>query len=202
MLLSEYYPHIESLIEPDKDLRGEFTDIMGITLHYTGARSTSSTLTALKSTGYRYHILIERDGSVHQLAKLTHRVNHAGRALWRGYSPNKYHIAVALESWGFLDQHHKSWAGTFIPPEERREFEGYTWDKCTEIQEVRLLAFLTWAIENGVPVNGICGHDECCLPFGRKKDPGGILWLPTPAIREKLLDSKQILKALKTYPSS
>jgi N-acetyl-anhydromuramyl-L-alanine amidase AmpD len=120
-----------------------------------------------------YHFIIDRDGSLHQTASLSHSVNHAGKAMWNGQSPNRTHLAIAFISWGFLTDESKAWNGTQVAGVKRR---GKLWDPASEAQENRLNKLLGELIRfYGISPLNICGHDECAIPQGRKADPGGSL---------------------------
>lgn len=190
----DFYPGASEIIEPNKDLAGLFLEgePSGITLHYSAARNLSATLGALAANKLKYHIIITREGSIVQIARLDHRVNHAGKASWHGKSPNRSHWAVCILSWGMLDDLGRTWTGIPLSPKEI-QYQGNTyWDSATIEQEASLNLFLRWAVSSyGIPASGVCGHDECCIPFGRKKDPGGIFSFSLPALRGSLAQLKK-----------
>ncbi len=163
---------------------------MGVTIHYTAGRNLRSSIEALKAAGNAYHVVIDRDGGVFQLVGFDEGVWHAGRALWQGLSPNRTHLSVALMSWGKLSKikegAYLSWIGKAVPSSEVVERRGGCWDAATQPQEEALMGFLTWCVYHGIDPKHICGHDECAIPAGRKCDPGGILSVATPLIREAL----------------
>ena len=164
----------------------------GVTVHYTATRGIVGTIKELATRNLGYHIIIGRDGTVYQCAEFNFRLNHAGKASWKGLSPNREHLAVSLESWGWVTQKpggiFETWTGVNIPVGEVAERCGKHWDAATSQQELSLLSFLRWAVSQGIDPTNICGHDECAIPFGRKSDPGGVLSLPMPNLREILSD--------------
>ena len=185
----DFYPGASEIRDPEKDLTGKFAqgDPSGITIHYSATRSTSSTINALAERHLKYHLLITRDGRIVQIARLDHRVDHAGKASWLGKSPNKSHWAICLLAWGKLDYQGKAWTGAVIPRQETRYRDGHLWDMATTEQEAALGLFLRWAVGSyGIVPGAICGHNECCIPLGRKADPGGILSFSMPKLRESL----------------
>jgi len=163
---------------------------VGVTIHYTADRKLERAVRSLKEKNLAYHLLITRGGEVIQMADLTKAVSHAGNASWRGFSPNKTHLSVALVSWGelkFDGSSYKAWNGTQLLPSEVRTKDNRYWDRATDEQEAALMKVLKWFVSdlNIDPLN-ICGHDECAIPAGRKSDPGHILSLTCLDIRTKL----------------
>lgn len=160
----------------------------GVTVHYTASRDISSTISTLASKNLGYHLIIDRDGTIYQCAEFTGRLNHAGKALWNGLSPNKAHLAVALISWGLLKELApgacESWGGKLVATEDCKYRQGQWWDAATTAQELALLKFLRWATIQGIDAGSICGHDESAIPKGRKVDPGGVLSLDMPRLRD------------------
>jgi len=182
--LPEYYPNVHLILEPTKNLVGKFIgdDPSGATIHYTASRNLEATHKTLMDRGLNYHFIIDREGKVIQTAQLTHRVHHAGKAKWLDKSPNRSHVSVALLSWGLLNDG-KTWVGKRLPVEETAHRRNNTWDKATMAQEEALLHLCRWLVCMGIPPAGVCGHDECCLPKGRKVDPGGVLSWTMPEFR-------------------
>jgi len=161
------------------------TGPVGITLHYTADDDIERVKRQMKESIIGYHIIISKDGRVHQTSRLDRTVNHAGRALWQKQSPNRAHIAIAIISWGRLDSNKKSWNGTLCPDAIYRN--GFWWDSATQEQEEKVL-FLCKYFRNKMrlPVDSICGHDECALPAGRKIDPGHIMSFDMEQLRKKV----------------
>lgn len=157
----------------------------GITVHYTADSDIDRVKREMDKTRIGYHFLIAKNGTLHQTANLTKSVNHAGKAMWNGQSPNRTHIAVAVVSWGLLNSDSLAWNGTrVLNPVKRR---GKMWEPATTAQEARLMDLLRDLIkEFGILPSNICGHDECALPQGRKIDPGGTLSKTMSDIRKEL----------------
>lgn len=183
--LPEFYPLAEKRLDTDMNLVVPFK-ATGITIHYTASGSVESAHNALKDRGLNYHFIIDRNGDVVQSAKLTHSVYHAGKAMWNGASPNRKHVAIALVSWGFVSSGRETWAGTFVPYNSVRERDGKTWHKATAVQEAKLILLCRWLVQQGINPENVCGHDECCIPAGRKSDPGGVLSMPVSKLRQLL----------------
>lgn len=156
----------------------------GVTVHYTADPNLDRVKAHMLSERVGYHFIIDRAGAVHQTASLGRCVNHAGKAMWNGQSPNRTHLAVAFLSWGLLSKESKSWTGAPVIGVKR---EGNLWDPATVRQEESLIDLLQWAMrEYGIMASNLCGHDECALPKGRKSDPGGSLSRSMGAIRKEL----------------
>lgn len=156
----------------------------GITVHYTADGDIERVKREMSQAHVGYHFVIDRDGSLHQTANLAKAVNHAGKAMWQGQSPNRTHLAVAFVSWGLLHEGGIAWNGTRVIGVNRR---GHLWDPATAKQEKVLINLLRELCRDFqiLPLN-ICGHDECALPAGRKVDPGGSLSKTMAEIRKEL----------------
>lgn len=169
---------------------------VGITIHYSADRNLNSVLSWIQKEKLGYHCIIDSDGEIYQICPFDKRVNHAGNSLWNDKSPNRNHIAICLMSFGLLTKSknkYLSWNNVEINPINvalRNDLNGnqHLWDKATDIQESSLLNILSWLVSYGINPDEICGHDECCIPKGRKIDPGGIISLTLDQIR-KLLKS-------------
>jgi N-acetyl-anhydromuramyl-L-alanine amidase AmpD len=155
----------------------------GITVHYTADGDLERVKREMNSSKVGYHFIVDRDGLIHQTANLAKAVNHAGKAMWNGQSPNRTHLAVAFISWGHLDKDGRAWNGMkVLNPVKRR---GLLWDPATEVQEKKLLQLLSDLMRDfDISPMNICGHDECALPAGRKADPGGSLSKSMAEIRK------------------
>lgn len=184
MILPEIYPKANGWIFLDHSMGGKIQEIQGITIHYTADRDMWRVMAALTNRRLGYHFIIDRDGSVIQTGRLNRTMSHAGKAIWQGYSPNLCHISISLVSWGHLvasSGRLRAWTGAEIPPKETALRIGNTslkeqfWDKATGSQESALRALVVWICEHGLDPEAICGHDEACMPRGRKVDPGGVL---------------------------
>jgi N-acetyl-anhydromuramyl-L-alanine amidase AmpD len=180
---------IEKLLLGSVPTHGLLT-LGGITVHYAADRDVARTVASLVKGGLGYHYLINRNGTIFKLAEDSQMLYHAGNAAWRGKYPNRHHVAICLMSWGKLtirDGKFFAWNGTELPVEEVRTRGDLTWDKATLAQEQALMDLLETYVKKGVDPEDICGHDECCIPKGRKIDPGGTLSLPVAEIRRLLM---------------
>lgn len=151
----------------------------GVTVHYTASRNIGATVRDLSAKRLGYHFIIDRDGTTYQCAGTNQVLNHAGRSAWGDTLPNRDHVGVALISWGQVtwtsDEYLTTWCGVLLPVSEGVKTGKTWWHKATEAQEKSLLSLLKNLVDSGVPAKNICGHDECCIPKGRKIDPGGVV---------------------------
>ena len=169
----------------------------GITLHYTADDNVQRVVEESGDDGIGYHIIIDRQGRIIQTQRFDLAVWHAGKAMWRGRSPNREHIAIALMSWGELKREgpavFKSWNGTPTPEVVRRKSnisdELSYWHAATSLQELALLTIVRWCVaEFALNPLDICDHSECALPKGRKVDIGGVISWSMPEFRQLILD--------------
>lgn len=196
--MEKVYPYVRTIVQPDILTVGgwEHQTPVGITVHCSAERGLVKTVKTMARTKHGYHILIARDGTVHQTAYLDRTVNHAGVAAWNNFDPNKNHLSVSVQSWGELTKDDsgmfRNRAGSIIPENEaayRTANNGVAawWDFATIRQEIALMQFLIWAMKTfGISAANICGHDECALPQGRGAGPGGILTYRMADIRKVL----------------
>lgn len=193
-MIPRLYHGATTILTPDLMGQGAMRP-NGVTVHYTGGRDVLRTRKALIQQGLGYHLVIARDGEVVQFTYLDTRVYHAGKAKWNGESPNRTHVAIAVESYGVLSREksgYKSWNGDFVPVDKVIIRQGnfnrteHAWDGATRAQEQSLFAILKWFVSFGIDAKNICGHDECAIPLGRKVDPGGVLSMTMAEVRKSL----------------
>jgi N-acetyl-anhydromuramyl-L-alanine amidase AmpD len=196
--LPDLYPILASVHNPSALSKGAFegNQPAGVTIATTGERNLARVLAACAAGREGYHLVIDREGRVHQTAYLTQRVNHAGKAQWLCQSPNKAHISVGLISFGkLLPGPQGTWlsnTGVTVRSSHVALRPGNTergnahWDACTIAQETTLYEVLTYLVAQGIGPSNVCGLDECSLPNGREHSPGGALSMTTVELREKL----------------
>lgn len=154
----------------------------GITIHYTADGDLDRVKREMQTQNVGYHFIVDREGLIHQTASLAKAVNHAGKAMWNGQSPNRTHLALAVLSWGLLNDDQRAWNGSQVKGTKRK---GQFWDVASSKQErvtVNLIRGLM-ADFHITPAN-VCGHDECALPPGRKIDPGCVFTFTMPELRK------------------
>jgi hypothetical protein len=124
-----------------------------------------------------YHILIERDGTVVQLADLNRKLRHAGRSAWGGRQwCNNFSIGIGLVGPGPLTgttDKAKSWfretyTDGLVAGDSQWHGKGNIWLKPTPEQMASLQRVVD-EIKELYPSIDICGHYQCSP--GRKIDP-------------------------------
>lgn len=186
------YPTVASVIEPHAMAAGQFIGSrpQGVTVHYAADVDLKRVIDALRKRNLGYHLIIDRDGKVHQTCYLDRKVNHAGPSEWLDQSCNRWHAAVCLLSWGQLRKDRKAWNGASIPEGEQvKRAENVSkrmawWHAATSAQERSLVEVLRWFVAMGLDPRRICGHDEAAQPPGRKVDPGGVIRWSMDGLRE------------------
>lgn len=194
MAIPDLYASVNNVIDPLAMSTGRMQP-KGVTVHHLADVDIKRAINSLRAEGLGYHIIIDRDGAVHQTTYFTHTVAHAGKAMWNGRSPNREHIAVAIASWGAVTKKGEkfyAWNGAPIPEAEVARRPGnlsnalYYWHVATDKQESKLISLLRWCTIKGISHSDICGHDEAALPAGRKSDPGGVLSLLMRELRDEI----------------
>lgn len=116
---------------------------------------------------------------------------HAGKSAWKGKtSVSNTKIGFEMCNWGSAAKEQK------VPAEQCRvglanngSSSKDTYQKYTPEQEAFLINVMVY-LKNKYPktfsYDGICGHDECATPKGRKNDPGASLSMSMPEFRAKL----------------
>jgi N-acetyl-anhydromuramyl-L-alanine amidase AmpD len=202
-MFPKVFPHVKGLLQFDMSAKETFAGgkPIGAVVHYTADGDAAAGAASLVAAGLGYHLIVAKDGSVYQMASLTRKVWHAGKAAWRGHSPNQTCLAVALVSWGFLrpspGDAYRTYLGTLVVPgavawrTDNRFGIVQPWDAATPAQTSALETILQRCLDLGMDPDMICGHDECALPAGRKMDPGGVLPYTMADLRKRLKDDRQ-----------
>jgi N-acetyl-anhydromuramyl-L-alanine amidase AmpD len=161
-------------------------DVRGVTLHYTaGGLGAGGVINTLLDRNLAYHYIVERDGTIHELVKPTHRVAHAGS--YRdpvtkqvrytrlpqppGGYPNRNTIAVSFDNAGYNEwPRHRaaipSWTVAADPRTgQRRRWQPYTREQLDA--GVSLVARLLE--QHGLDENRIYTHSQLSP---NKSDPG------------------------------
>ena len=204
-MFPKLYPHLKGLLQLDASAKGTFPGARptGVTVHYSADRDIDRFVRTLVERGLGYHLMIDRNGDIIQMTSFDRKVWHAGRSVWAGQRPNHSHIAVAIASWGYLEQlephEFQSWAKVKIPKEDVAfrpdSIKGVVkpWDSATLSQIASLFEILRFFTAQGISASDICGHDEAALPPGRKSDPGGVLPMSMDQIRRALAHDAAIV---------
>jgi len=131
----------------------------------------------VKKRRHAYHVIIEIDGTVVQLADLNKRLRHAGRSSFRGKKwCNSYTIGVALVNPGYMtgtielatDIYGYKHTNNLMKAESPLHPNGKIWMQPTKEQQ-RSLALVVKEIKEMFPIEFVAGHYHVS-PF-RKNDP-------------------------------
>lgn len=160
----------------------------GIVWHYTGADNAKGSVSWLcnRTAKVSAHLVLAQDGSIVQLAPFNVKTWHAGPSKWGKFSMlNGHFIGIEMANCGPLKKmadgsYRAELGGTkfaakdvvlaahkFTPKVER------AWDDYPAAQLERafeLMAVLTATYK--IPAANQTGHDDVCIPKGRKVDPG------------------------------
>ncbi len=180
----------------------------GAVIHFTAGRDGGerAILTGIEENCA--FLCIQKDGTVYQAHPISEWGSHAGASHW----PLLEHGRVSDELIGieiccagkvdrYPDGRYRTWYGSFLEVDDVRYTEGLYnqaqgfWERFTASQELSMLSLLVW-LKSQAPdtfdYRNVVGHDEVCLPKGRKNDPGGSLSLSMPELRERLLSLKEV----------
>lgn len=195
-----------------EDIGAELVNPRFIVMHYTaGAAGAGSRDYMMLSPAQKQarrgasekiyasaHLVIDRDGSIWQIAPFNRMTRHAGTSSWRGLtSLNQYSIGIEIANYGWLDRqgdgsYKRSDTKRFAAQDvmvaampgssEIKGWENYTAEQLQAVEQVTqaLLAHYPSIVE-------IVGHQD--ISPGRKFDPG-----PAFPMRrfQNLLDSRGV----------
>jgi N-acetylmuramoyl-L-alanine amidase len=163
--------------------RGTIRPDLGV-IHYTAGGSLQGAVASLTDPESRAsaHLVIDRDGTIVQLAPFDRRAWHAGQSSWRGGNDvNSFSVGVELVNWGWLRRDGlgiwRSWAGVAVDASRvivsphRNGGPELGWEIFDEAQ-IRAAAQAARAISAayGLDADDWIGHDD--VSPGRKTDPG------------------------------
>lgn len=181
--------------------------IEAIIIHYTGGSSAKGTARWFRNPVSRVsaHYIISRKGAVIQCVSLTNAAWHAGRSKLPDGSKNvnQKTIGIELANRGYLIKDGddlfyerggdlRKYNGTYEKVDQWNEEISnlhpiYTvyWEPYSVVQIESLISLLEYLKEDSKMVRKdfkyILGHEEICIPEGRKQDPG--LLFPWEQIR-------------------
>jgi len=168
----------------------------GAVVHYTAGRHNLTAIDSAIANGLSY-FLITHDGTVYQGAPLNRWGVHAGKSAYPGLGKgvSQYLVGIELTNAGLLSEKGLAWFGQPVSDSRRIKEPRYQgeapglYEAYTTSQEKSLFALLQWLKSNAPDVfsyDFVVGHNEVCVPAGRKQDPGGALSMSMPALREAL----------------
>lgn len=178
----------------------------GVVIHYTAGRSFNGRADAVNSMQFMASqglgsMVMDKDGIIYQARNqgFDDVAFHAGKSEWRGKKGLSYYcMGLEICSAGLLDTDLKTWYGEQMPASITRTVEAHhniqkgVYHRFTVEQEEALFNFLMWQIDvnKEFDIGWIVGHDEVCVPHGRKADPGGSLSMSMPELRAVLQGSR------------
>ena len=173
----------------DLSFRDVAIDPLYCVIHYTGGSSLDSSIDHLRSVGYSYQILIDRDGTVVQGTPISKRARHAGYSNWQGKDfVNDFGIGISLANFGYLDKHGDHFYNTNghndkITPTFSKDEVVYSnhwnrhigskkkgWELYTEAQYNALTQVIDALLKKFPNIVDAIGHED--IAIGRKPDPG------------------------------
>jgi N-acetylmuramoyl-L-alanine amidase len=115
--------------------------------HFTADNSCEGALSWLcsRQSGVSAHLVIDRDGTIYQLVPFNVVAWHAGRSEYQG-QPNVNSFSIGIENVG---------DGSEFP------------DAQMESNRAVIAALYSF-----YPIEDAVGHEDVCVPPGRKTDPG------------------------------
>lgn len=188
-------------LQPTKGFRPDLYP-RGLIVHYTAGRDNpTATLDYSIAMGYSF-MVIDKSGQLWQAAPIDQWGSHAGQSYHPefGSQVSKSTVGVEILCAGALtikqDGLYTCFGDKVLEQDARYvETEANRWhgyyEKYTQAQE-ETLANLCWWLKGNSPLfefDLVLGHDEVCVPKGRKVDPGGSLSKTMPAFREYLKQS-------------
>ena len=156
-----------------------------VVLHFTQMGSVESSVELLNGRGFGYHVLIDRDGTVHQLAPFDRVVHHAGLSNWRGRDKvNEFAIGVSFANHGPLKRCGDHYQAAFGERFEARDVlvdshhnghpahAGIGWEPFPQAQ-VDAALHVCARLVAAYPIREIVRHDD--ISIGRRLDTGPAL---------------------------
>lgn len=165
------------------DTAGSLSKPRYLICHYTAGGSISGSLETLKANGTSYHVLIDRDGTLYQVAPFDVSAAHAGVSNWKGVDGlNEHSIGISLANYGGWLK--RMTGGTWRAPggaefdeDEVLQAEhhiGLTaktgWERFTEVQLAAADQVVRAIVAAYPTLIDAVGHDE--IAMGRREDPG------------------------------
>lgn len=152
-----------------------------IIIHYTAGPSARSAVNTFRNPKAKAsaHLVVDRDGSITQMAPFDTVAWHAGKSSYGGRSGfNKYSIGIEIVNAGELKKigdKYAAWFGRLYAKEEvleaahRNDAALSFWHKYTEDQITCVLK-LCRLLRDAYSISSILGHEE--IAPRRKRDPG------------------------------
>lgn len=177
---------------------------LGCVIHYSAGDDITSSMEWGRLNGFSF-FGINQDGIVIQSVPLNEWGYHAGISYHPEFGDNLSSKLVGIELTcnGKLEKKNGefyTWYNRIVPKENVRTCDekdniqmGY-YEKYTTKQELALEALILWLYDNNpftFNLANVFGHDEICIPKGRKTDPGGCLSMTMTQYRTYLKNKRQ-----------
>lgn len=140
-------------------------------IHYTAANLAATLATFMSQNSTSAHLVIDRDGSIHQLVPFNHQAFHAGFSIWDENSAfNGRAIGIELVNFGWNVAALN--ATDIITAKHKHKFVNKNqWQKYPAEQLASLFKVAKLLLEK-YNLQRILGHDD--ISAGRKQDPGPV----------------------------
>ena len=160
---------------------------LAICMHYTAGHTLAGAVRTLTKPpvkmpggsvkGASAHIVIGRDGAVHQLVAFNRVSWHAGPSVWNGRPKlNDWSIGIELVNLGPLKPKREHMYDDDVYMHEVDEEPGVTrydpWQAYPEAQLAKLDEVVSALLAAYPAIGEVVGHSDICIPKGRKRDPG------------------------------
>lgn len=170
-----------------------------IVLHYTASSSLEGAIQTLYNNPLpkvSAHIVIDRNGKIHQLMPLNKQAWHAGKSNYNGRTNlNRYSIGIELENKGELEKSDdgifSTWYGKNVLPEdvETKKYYAETystyWHKYT-LEQIECVIGLCLTLSQKYDIKDVLGHNE--IAPTRKRDPGAAF--PLAKVKTLILENR------------
>ena len=179
------------------NISGAPLNLDSIIIHYTAGGSASSAIRAMVQKGNASaHLVVDREGTITQLAAFNQIAWHAGVSAYGGRSGfNNYSVGIEIVNAGWLKKEGnvcKTYYGEVVAPEDvfegahrNPETKSKYWQKYTQ-KQIDAVTQICEAICANYDVQYILGHEE--ISPGRKQDPGPAF--PLDEMRNKIFGKK------------
>jgi N-acetylmuramoyl-L-alanine amidase len=169
----------------------QLTEPRLLVLHYSAGSTLGSAEFALKKGGNSYHVLIDTDGSYHQIRPFNRSAGHAGRSNWKaqggldnGASVNRESIGISfINLGGFMSFAQGRWFWDKVGQEPSMADEAATkaaltyrpgrpnhWTPYTQAQLEAGRTLVAAILERYPSIQEIVGHQDVAIEG--KIDPG------------------------------
>lgn len=164
-----------------------------IVIHYTAGGNLEGAVRTFQDDSVKAsaHVLIDKNGSIVQMAPFTEITWHAGPSAWLDRrSLNNYAIGIEIVNAGRLEKNgagYRSWFGRTYSDEDvveaihRNETKPTFWERFTE-EQIEATYTLCKSLAAIYSIRHILGHEE--ISPGRKIDPGPAF--PLDKLRDKI----------------